>query len=315
MPRASTANPTSATWQRPRYSDPTLFRAQLLSLATRIDGLDATLPGVLRVPIGKGPFPTVVLIPGSGPSTRDENLGAYSVFRDIAEGLASRGIASLAYDKRNAVFPNAPTSTVQEETIDDAVGWIRALRSDVPMVDPRHLYVVGHSLGGQVAPEIARQAGGIAGVALLAPGGEPLEDTVLRQVEMQRGALGDDFVARVRNEVAAFKNGTLAQNASVAGIFTARYLRHLNQLDVFSTAKKLDVPLLMLRGSRDFQVTETDADQWRKRLQGSPNFHDVTLPGLNHGFVLGDGPPTAKEYEVPGNVAEDVIEILSNFVT
>src|SRR5439155_1698817 len=78
------------------YVHPSDFRAVDVSVGTA----PFVLGGTLTVPVGLGPFPGVVLLHGSGPQDRDETIGASKVFKDLAEGLASRGIEVLRYDKR-----------------------------------------------------------------------------------------------------------------------------------------------------------------------------------------------------------------------
>jgi hypothetical protein len=111
--------PQAAKWERPAYSKPDAFTEREVTVGSD----EWKLPGTLTVPAGKGPFPGVVLIQGSGPTDRDESLGGSKVFKDLAEGLASRGIVVLRYEKRTKQYPRAaasPTITVKEEMLDDA---------------------------------------------------------------------------------------------------------------------------------------------------------------------------------------------------
>ena len=106
----------------------------------------------------------VVLLAGSGPNDRDETIGPNAPLRDIAWGLASDGIAVLRYDKRTKTHAaemaaDVATITVKEETVDDAVAAVDLLRS-TPGVDPDRVFVVGHSLGGYLAPRVAAAAPG-----------------------------------------------------------------------------------------------------------------------------------------------------------
>ncbi|HEY3416201.1 MAG TPA: DUF3887 domain-containing protein, partial [Armatimonadota bacterium] len=120
------------------------------------------LPGTLSMPEGNGPFPALVLVHGSGPQDRDETIGPNKPFRDIAEGLASQGIAVLRYEKRTKAHGPQFTPeiiaklTVQEEVVDDALAAVALLRGTAG-IDPRRIYVLGHSLGGGIAPRIGQQ--------------------------------------------------------------------------------------------------------------------------------------------------------------
>jgi dienelactone hydrolase len=113
----------------------------------------------------------VALVHGSGPNDRDETVGGTKVFKDLAEGLASRGIVVLRYEKRTkqygARMANMPRYTVQDEAVDDAAKAAAMLQTQ-PQVDPRRVFVLGHSLGGYIAPRIAEEEGKLAGLILLA---------------------------------------------------------------------------------------------------------------------------------------------------
>src|SRR6201999_1634611 len=115
------------------------------------------LGGTIVEPVGKGPFPAVVLVHGPGPDDRDETIYSNHIFRDLAEGLASQGIAVLRYDKRTKVYGEKMSEldfTIQDETVDDAVKAVALLRQQ-PEIDPARVFVLGHSLGGYASPRIA----------------------------------------------------------------------------------------------------------------------------------------------------------------
>ena len=150
------------------------------------------MPGTLTVPNGKGPFPAIVLVHGSGPNDRDESIGANKPFRDLAYGLATHGIAVLRYDKRTHVHPEQFANivfTVKEETIDDALSAVALLRTTAH-IDPTRICVLGHSLGGMLIPRIGLADNRVAGLIVLAGATMPLGDTMLRQVRYLAEAQG-----------------------------------------------------------------------------------------------------------------------------
>ncbi len=143
---------------------------------------DLKLPATLALPEGSGPFPAVVLVHGSGPQDRDETVGANTPFKDIAEGLAKRGIATLRYVKRTKQYPQSPVVTVKEEVIDDALSAL-ALARRQSRVDPKRVFLLGHSLGGYIAPRIAQGDPAVAGVVLLAANARSIEVLAGEQIQ------------------------------------------------------------------------------------------------------------------------------------
>ena len=128
---------------------------------------ERALPGTLAMPKGDGPFPAVVLVHGSGAHDRDETIGPNKPFLDIARGLAAQGIAVLRYEKRSKARPQDFTSGpfgVDEETTFDGVLAVDAL-SKTAGIDPKRVFVLGHSQGGMMAPRIAAKSGHVAGLA------------------------------------------------------------------------------------------------------------------------------------------------------
>lgn len=144
----------NAAYEPPPYARPERFQEHEVQIAHG----RWVLPGTLSTPHGDGPFAAVVLVHGSGPQDRDETIPPNKPFRDLAWGLASQGIAVLRYEKRTKAYAaslksEVNTFTVKEEVIDDAVEAVACLR-ERPEIDARRIFVLGHSLGGFLAPRI-----------------------------------------------------------------------------------------------------------------------------------------------------------------
>ena len=144
------------------------------------------LKGMLTLPDGDGPFPALVLVHGSGSSNMDEKVGKLTPFKDIARGLARRGIASVRYDKRSfahglkMMMDKKNPITVREETIDDALLAAALLRAD-PRIDAGRVFLIGHSMGAMLAPRIECSGGDFRGLILLAGTPRRLEEVLLEQ--------------------------------------------------------------------------------------------------------------------------------------
>lgn len=269
------------------------------------------LDGTLTLPRVAGPFPAAILIHGSGPADRDETIGANKVFRDIAEGLSSKGIAVLRYDKRTLRYGATMKEpvTLDMEVIDDAMSAVGLLRSRQD-IDPKRIFIIGHSLGAFLAPEIGVRAAPVAGVALLAPPGRSPYDIVLAQLRYLGTSEKD--LAEVEQTINRIKAGK-GDDATLLGA-SGSYWREWAARDEIAMAKKLGRPILILHGDRDFQVVDEDISAWRKALAGTPNVEIVSLPGLSHLFIKGEGKPGPSEYDIPGHVEGSVIDRLHGFI-
>lgn len=287
------------------------------------------LPATLTMPKGEGPFPAVVLVHGSGPHDRDETIGPNKPFKDLAMGLASKGIAVLRYEKRTKqyaqeIVADLDTFTVNQETVDDAAAAVAYLEW-VDGVDPDKVFVVGHSLGASMAPRVALAAsrgGGKpapAGLVMMAPNARPLLDILIDQYEYLASLDGEvtenesSELQKVRSDVAKIKEDKVQAGEVVLG-GTKAYWDDLTAYDPVSTAKSLDLPMLILQGERDYQVTMEDFGIWKDGLGSRNNVTLKSLPGLNHLFMQGEGTPSPEEYNAAGNVDAAVLDILAEWV-
>ena len=313
-------SPLPPDWQRPAYSNPKLFTEREISIGDD----EWSLPGTLTVPNGKGPFSGVVLVHGPGPDDRDQTIYSNHMFKDIAEGLASRGIAVLRYDKRTKVYGTRMSGmsyTLQQETIEDAVRATALLRRQ-PKINPKRVFVVAHSLGGYALPRIAKQDGKLAGAVVLAGNARAIEDVVLDQATFTTESkvnLSAEERARFENlklEVAKVKKLDPASKDNppiVLGLPSA-YLLDLKSYKPVAEAKNLSMPILFLQGDRDFQVTTKDFQLWKSGLAGRKGAEFHNYPPLNHLFIAGEGKPSPAEYRIPGNVSAEVINDVARWL-
>ena len=262
-----------------------------------------TLPGTLSMPVGTVAG-AVVLVHGSGPHDRDETIGPNKPFRDLAWGLADRGVAVLRYEKRTRQYPGKTPGTadytVREEVIDDAVAAVALLRSR-DRIDPKRIFVLGHSLGGTVAPRIAKADAGIAGLIILAGATRPILDAARDQLTY----------------LASLNPGTIEPDKTLEMLKAAAppsYWRDLNAENPAQTAKTLTIPLLILHGERDYQVTMADLQGWKDALRDQPRVSITSYPTLNHLFLPGQGKSTPAEYERAGQIPDAVLDDIATWI-
>jgi dienelactone hydrolase len=285
------------------------------------------LPATLSMPVGAGPFPAVVLVHGSGPQDRDETIGPNKPFRDLAWGLASRGIAVLRYEKRTKAHAGQFTPemvarvTVQEEVIDDALAAVQLLHQ-TPGIDPGCIYVLGHSLGATLAPRIGQQDPSIAGLIIMAGMTRPFEDAVLDQytyLYSLSGAMSDgQKLEQLKAKVRRVKDPNLSDQVPARdlplNVYPAYWLA-LRGYQPAEVAKLLGMRIFVLQGGRDYQVTEAgDFPAWQSALEGKGNATLKLYPKLFHLFIVGEGPSTPQEYLVEGHISAGVIQDITRWI-
>lgn len=310
-------------WNPPDYADRARFQSEMMKVKTGKFELD----GMIHYPIEAGKYPAIVLVHGSGPQDMDENIFGNKVFRDIAYGLASRGIVVLQYNKRTYQFPEEMSKlkdiTVNEETIDDAVSAFNLL-SKHQKVDPDKVFILGHSLGGYLLPRIAQRAKNAKGLVYLAPSARPLEDLIVEQItyianidgevtdeEKAQIVFADDARKMVKSPELSKKTPSEKLPFGVA----ASYWLDLRGYEPAEMAGDIEIPMIFLFGERDYQVTAEDAKIFQKALDGRDDVVFKSYPKLNHTFFIGEGMATPGEYTVAGqHVDIVVIEDISEWI-
>lgn len=309
--RSETGEITSVLFKQPVTMAPYVEAAKFHSEDVTVGAYN--LPGTLTVPTGKGPFPAALLIQGSGPNDRDETVGANHPFADIADGLGSRGIIVLRYDKRGYARwdLNPPKTTVDDEVIDDAVAAVKLLQARRDVARER-VFIVGHGLGATVAPEIARKAGHVAGIVMLAPVGRSLPEMMVAQARLL-GQASPAQLVELEHQADELSKHKMALKATFFGS-PASYYYDLEARDEVAMARSLDVPILILHGGRDRQVTDDDIQYWQTGLKGDAKVQTVTIPSLNHLFIAGQGETTPAEYFASAHVDAAAIAAVASFI-
>lgn len=306
----------------PAYADTTRF----IETALTIDCGDIQLSALLTMPRSEEQVPLVVLVHGSGPNDIDETIGPNKPFRDIAWGLASEGIAVLRYEKRtknNASSIDMEHMTPWEETGMDAVSAAKQA-AKMDGIDPERVFVLGHSLGGMMVPEIARQSGSLAGIIILGGNTGKLYDIIIRQYEHlaaiqdpdnEHGTL--EKIEEIKRHAAMIQAGDLSPETPIEETLMnspATYWLYIRDYDQVETARQLEIPILILQGERDYQVDMLEYKGWQEGLGGKANVTMKSYPGLNHLFFSGEGTPNPSEYSQEKNTDVQVIMDIAAWV-
>ncbi len=281
--------------------------------------------GKLTRPRSRALAPVVVLVHGSGPHDEDESIGPNKPFRDLAAGLSSNGIAVLRYQKRTFAHQDQllarGTITLHEEVVDDALAALAYVRTQSTL-DRTKVYLLGHSLGATMAPQIAHEDKELTGIILLA--GTPRDpfEVILEQLEYIASIPGPrqdkkkKTLAEAEEEIAKVKAGKTSEGDLLLGAPVSYWLEWQSlgpkSLRILS---KLRCRVLILGGGRDYQVTRVDFDLYRDLLKGHERASSKWYPDASHLFIKGKGMATPAEYSEAGHVDEEVIRHLVRWIS
>ncbi len=290
------------------------------------------LNGILTIPNkANGHLPAVVLVHGSGPTDKDEKVGSITPFKDLAEGLSEKGIAVLRYDKRTFVYGNQIKHdnglSVKEETIEDAIRAADFLRNDA-RIDSNKVFILGHSMGGMLAPRIDAEGGIFAGIIIMAGSPRKFEEILMDQNYKVLDSLNKILKIIAKKQIAKlsakFHNiynltDEEAKSTLVLGRYTrAYYFKEMGEHPSTNYLSALDKPMLIMQGDKDFHVSvERDFNVYKELLSNKPNVTFKLYPNLNHVFmpyVYGEILKAKKEYKVPQHVDKQVIEDIADWI-
>jgi uncharacterized protein len=318
------ATEPTAPWQPPAYADPARFAEHDIVLGSG----PLAVGGTLSMPRETARLPAVVLLGGSGVLDRDETIGRNKPFRDLAWGLATRGVAVLRFDKVTYAHPSevkaAEDFTVADEYVPHALAAVRLLEQH-PAVDAERIFVLGHSLGGTVAPRVAAGEPAVAGLVILAGGTQPLHWTIVRQIrylaslDPASAGASESAIEAVTAQARLVDSRGLSRSTPSGDLpfgVPAAYWLDLRDYKPVAVAATLDRPILILQGGRDYQVTVADdLARWKTGLADRANVTIRVYPPDNHLFFPGAGPSAPAEYEPAQHMDGAVVEDIADWVT
>jgi len=299
------------------------------------EGTDWPLDGLLTLPDTAStdtPVPAVVLVQGSGSTNMDSEIKRVRPFKDLAEGFAKHGIATIRYNKRSFQYGRkmikaaGNSLTVKEEVIDDVILATNMLRND-PRINPQRVYIAGLSMGGMLAPRINADGGDFAGLIIMAGSPRSLGAVMLEQIDQQvsstKGLMGW-IVKRIAGkmqpklESLGTINDEEAKATKMVGGTTLYYFKDFEDHPVPEYLEKTTVPLLIIHGDRDLQVsTERDFNLYQELLKGRDDVTFKLYEGLNHTFMdahYNSIDDATKEFNHAQHVRDYVIDDIADWI-
>lgn len=296
-------------------------------------GTKYPLKGILTLPDNiTEPVPAVVLVHGSGSSNMDEKVGKITPFKDLADGLAKQGIACIRYNKRSFSYglkmamSKKNIITVKEETIDDAIMATNLLKND-SRIDTSKVFIIGHSMGGMLAPRIDAAGGNFRGLIIMAGSPLPMEKIMLIQLAEQMAEMKGPvkkIISKQLDKFTALFEGLYeltdetAKATKIGNGVTLYYFKEMGQPSVEDYLNRTDKPMLIMQGDKDFQVkADRDYAAYQKILAGRENVTFKLYPGLSHAFVPAtyDNISMAKkEYGIEKHIGDDVISDIATWI-
>jgi fermentation-respiration switch protein FrsA (DUF1100 family) len=299
------------------------------------------LAATLTIPRGKGPFPAVVLITGSGPQDRDESLMGHKPFLVLSDYLTRHGIAVLRADDRGiaksgGVFGTATTADFATDT-EAGVAYLKT-RSEV---NAKKIGLIGHSEGGVIAPMVAARNPDVAFIVMMAGTGVSGFEILIAQRRLIAEAGGESgkkldkgdaqqrailtLVEQEKDDAVLEKKARelLAGSVPDAQIgpqikaISSPWFRYFLTYDPAPALSRVKCPVLALNGEKDLQVPpKQNLPAIRKALAagGNKDFEIDELPSLNHLFQTAKTGAPAEYAEIEETIAPVALEKMATWI-
>lgn len=309
------ARPQEPTKPYPYYSEDISFENKKAGIR---------LAGTLTLPRKDGVFPVVILISGSGPQNRDEQMFEHKPFLVISDYLTRNGIAVLRYDDRGTAQSNGnfltATSLDFSTDVEAGVDYLKTRKE----INKNKIGLIGHSEGGVIAPMVASRSKDVAFVVLLAGVGISGDQLALMQLKLFGKAAGESDetlrlkevtyrkaydmvhksknVVQLKNDLTIFFTQAIIDHPIIAKMdgvsaddfvqfqvtqMTNTWMHYFIRYDPAPTLEKVHCPVLALNGEKDLQVSARENLKAIKKALTKGGNKKVTvkeLPVLNHLF-------------------------------
>jgi dienelactone hydrolase len=284
------------------------------------------LPGILAMPNHAGKMPLVSILPEAGPTDKDGSYEENKPYKDLAWGLASKGIAVFRFEKRSnnyGIFllkdkAAYETFTPREDLLIDLYKIIDSLKT-LPDVNPDKIFILGHGQGGMLAPLVAKERKDIAGIVMMGANAKRTQEMMIDQYKYLSKVSPEkkpEYDEQTRNAIRSMdkKLNPLTEHHLMPYDVQATYWVWLNQYPHLEISQKLNKPQFVLHGERDYQANMENYELWKKTLQKNSKAIVKLYPRLNHLFYAGDAQSTYSEYYLKSNIPENVITDIGDWL-
>ena len=281
------------------------------------------LQGTLLIPENNNKNKLVIFVHGSGTSDRDETIFENKPFKDIAENLFAKGIASYRFDKRTYSNPETfnDKSTIDDEVTNDIINIISYFKNNKEFTG-YEIIVLGHSLGANLLPRIANKSNQISKIILLAGNARPVCELLIEQYEYLYKLTPTEELKQakqlVKEQIAVLNSKSFNMQTPKENLpfnTSAYYWKSVLDYNPTKEIQKVKVPILILQGERDYQVTMKDFEIWKQTLKNNKKANFISYQKLNHLFMTGESESDPKEYAIKGNVDLNVINDIEKFIS
>jgi len=310
-------------WRYPAYARADSYR----EFSMKVFSDTIQLPAILTLPKNCKQCPVVLFVHGAGPNDKDESQGPNKMFKDLAVGLASKGIASLRYDKRSLSYgpelmEDLRRLNIQTETLDDAVNALLLLRKVVE-VDTNRIFIFGHGIGAMLAPAIVQQSAlPIRGLLLAAPAAKSFAEVVFEQYVhlASRGGFTAEEQQLLRMQEKAKKRALDPKlrpgypQDSLPLALPAEYWISWQKYDVGTALWQINQSVLVISGDADYQIPPETILHLKQKMMGRERLTYTNYPLLNHFLMPATGSAGPEDYQKRSNVAERVVVDLEKWI-